>query len=112
MSERNVKEFAVGTAALLSGGTLKLIGMVLEKHDAAVIEFCCNQQDKITALEKERDVLRAKVTALAAVPDELLFPASEMDAAYCRGWNDCRRSILLASSNGEDEAAQRQGGEK
>lgn len=53
MSDRNVKEFAVGNAAILSGGTLKLIGMVLEKHDAAIIEFCCEQQDKITALEKE-----------------------------------------------------------
>jgi hypothetical protein len=53
MSERNVKEFAVGSAAILSGGTLKLIGMVLEKHDAAIIEFCCEQQDKITALENE-----------------------------------------------------------
>lgn len=53
MIERNIKEFAVGSAAILSGGTLKLIGMVLEKHDAAIIEFCCEQQDKITALEKE-----------------------------------------------------------
>lgn len=53
MSKKDIKAFAAEHSRSLGNGVLALITEVLAKHDAAIIEYCCEQQTEIEKLKAE-----------------------------------------------------------
>lgn len=51
--DKDIKAFANKHAQSLGRDVLALIENVLERHNSAVIAYCCEQQSKIEALEVE-----------------------------------------------------------
>lgn len=49
----DIKSFARKHSESLGRGVVSLIADILAKHDAAIIEYCCEQQSEIEALKAE-----------------------------------------------------------
>lgn len=50
---KDIQAFAREHSRSLGKNVLTLIEGILAKHDAAIIEYCCEQQQQIEALEEE-----------------------------------------------------------
>lgn len=55
MSTKDIKTFARKHSASLGKDVLSMISAILEKHNAAIIEYCCEQQSEIEALKAEAE---------------------------------------------------------
>lgn len=90
MSDENLKQFAQDQAKVLGEKTLRVIGKVLAKHDAGIIEGAiaeCEARDaQIATLSRSLDEALAKVRELS---DQLeLAEAKRSDEAFSGALSD------------------------
>lgn len=66
MSVDHIKAFAAEHAPALARRMTDLCGKVITKGLTGILEQCCAMQDRITALEAERDAMRRALMRVKA----------------------------------------------